>query len=55
MLEKADYMVEVASDGQEAVEKFEEEQFDLVLMDIQMPVMNGFDVIKQLKKSRNLI
>lgn len=50
MLEKADYMVEVASDGQEAVEKFEEEQFDLVLMDIQMPVMNGFEASEEIRR-----
>ncbi len=50
MLEKAKYIVEVASDGQEAVEKFQEQEFDLILMDIQMPVMNGFEASEEIRR-----
>ena len=50
MLEKAKYIVEVASDGQEAVEKFKEQEFDLILMDIQMPVMNGFEASEEIRR-----
>jgi two-component system, sensor histidine kinase and response regulator len=50
MLEKANYIVEVASDGQEAVEKFQEQEFDLILMDIQMPVMNGFEASEEIRQ-----
>jgi signal transduction histidine kinase/CheY-like chemotaxis protein len=41
MLGRAGYTVEVAADGQEAVEKIHAARYDLVLMDVQMPRMNG--------------
>jgi two-component system sensor histidine kinase/response regulator len=43
LLEKRGYSVIVAGNGAEAVEAFENNLFDVVLMDIQMPVMNGFE------------
>ena len=42
--------VSVANDGQEAFDKFIEEDFDIVFMDIQMPVMDGIDATKEIKK-----
>lgn len=36
----------IVSDGKEALEKFEEEKFNLILMDLQMPVLDGFEVAK---------
>ncbi|TIH12069.1 response regulator [Marinifilum sp. JC120] len=41
LLEKAGMVVDVANNGQEAVAAVAEKQYDLVLMDIQMPVMDG--------------
>ena len=39
----------VASNGQEAVERAQETEFDLVLMDMQMPVMSGLDATRMLR------
>jgi two-component system sensor histidine kinase/response regulator len=43
MLEKLGHTVVLAANGEEAVAAFRRQQFDLVLMDVQMPVMGGFD------------
>jgi DNA-binding NarL/FixJ family response regulator len=37
-----------ASDGREAVAKFDKEKFDVVVLDFQMPGMNGLDAAKQI-------
>lgn len=43
LLKKLNMNVEVARDGKEAVEKARNQSFDLILMDLQMPKMNGID------------
>ncbi|MBS4038981.1 MAG: PAS domain S-box protein [Flavobacteriales bacterium] len=42
-----------AENGLEAVEKCKEFQFDLIFMDIQMPIMNGFDACKEIRIINN--
>lgn len=42
------YEIEVAANGREALEKFDPERIDLVLMDLDMPVSNGWDALEQL-------
>lgn len=49
--EKAPYLVEVAHAGPEGLEKAREMKPDLILLDIIMPGMNGFEVLAQLKES----
>lgn len=49
-LEKDGHLVTIANDGVEAVEIFEKKQFDVVLMDIQMPRMDGVSATNELKK-----
>lgn len=42
-LEKLEHSVDIANNGKEAVELFKKNQYDLVLMDIQMPEMSGLE------------
>ncbi len=42
LLERRGHTVVVTSDGQQAVDRLERESFDVVLMDVQMPVLDGF-------------
>ena len=48
-LEKAGYEVYTGSNGQEAVDKTREFSPDLIVMDVMMPVMDGFEALKTLK------
>jgi two-component system sensor histidine kinase/response regulator len=54
LLEKRGYSVIVASDGRAAVEAFEKDQFDVVLMDIQMPGMDGFEATAAIREKEKL-
>ncbi|MEQ8815053.1 MAG: ATP-binding protein [Thalassobaculum sp.] len=52
MLTAYGHHVEVASSGRAAIELARKRQFDVILLDIQMPEMNGIDVIRQLRQDR---
>ncbi len=46
---------EVVSDGQEALLKISRDNFDLVTLDLILPKMDGFDVLKEIRKKGNTI
>jgi DNA-binding response OmpR family regulator len=50
-LEREGYEVTVASDGLEALQKVAEERPDLIVLDVAMPNMDGFEVLRRLKAS----
>ncbi len=52
-LERAGYQVVTAFDGREALEKVESEQPDLVVLDVMMPYMDGFEVLQTLRKNQS--
>ncbi len=49
LLKKMGYLCKHGTNGQEAVEICRQERFDLILMDLQMPLMDGFTAIQQIR------
>ena len=55
VLNKAGYETVLASNGQEAWDIFDQEHIDLVITDVMMPVLNGYDLVKILRNENPLI
>ncbi len=53
ILEKEGFSVEIANNGKEAIEALKRHRFDLVLMDIEMPFMNGIAATRKIRKSKD--
>ncbi|MEN3111751.1 response regulator [Uliginosibacterium paludis] len=49
LLQRASYEVIAANNGQEAIEWFEKRRFDLILMDVQMPVLGGLEATRAIR------
>lgn len=52
-LRKYNYNVTAVTNGHDAIEKFEQQIFDLVLMDIMLPEMNGYEITTALRTYEN--
>lgn len=52
-LQNVGYTCRIANNGAEAVARCREESFDLILMDISMPVMNGYDATREIRQLEN--
>jgi CheY-like chemotaxis protein len=46
------YGTDEAASGEEAIEKVKSEDFDIVLLDLMMPMMSGMDVLLEIKKTK---
>lgn len=53
-LEDSNYQIITASNGREALDKIQSEQPDLILLDLMMPVLDGFVVLSQIKADNDL-
>ena len=53
-IQEAGYSVELASDGVEALSRFSEQNFDLVLLDIMLPKITGLGVLHELRKKSSV-
>lgn len=45
------YAVDVASDGQEAIDKFDINSYDLIILDIMLPIKDGIEVCQEIRRS----
>ncbi|HEM2871920.1 TPA: response regulator transcription factor [Streptococcus suis] len=53
-LKEHGYQVESVFDGKVALERFQEEQFDLIVLDIMIPSMTGLEVLKEIRKTSQI-
>ena len=50
ILEYNNYEVDIVNNGKEALDKVETNIYDCIILDVMMPIMDGFEVVKQIRK-----
>ncbi len=55
ILERSNYSVDAVFDGQSALDYLQSENYDGVILDVMMPKMDGFTVLKNLREAGNLV
>ena len=53
ILQKHNYFVDTVTNGEELIEKFEEDKYDLMFLDIQMPNLKGDDALLKIREKHN--
>ncbi|CAK7005843.1 MAG: Transcriptional regulatory protein CseB [Peptostreptococcus russellii] len=53
-LKAKDYYVDAVSDGVKGIQKFKEKKYDLIILDIMMPNLDGFTTCKMIRNSSNI-
>jgi len=53
-LEQDDIVVDCAYDGQEALDKARSNEYDIILLDVMLPIMTGFEVCQQIREFSNV-
>jgi CheY-like chemotaxis protein len=54
MLKRSNYNLDIAEDGLQAIEMWEKEEYDLVLMDVQMPRLNGLEATSVIREKERV-